>query len=85
MPTKPNMRRRNTNVATSVGEDVAQGPVSSRQAHAEPARPNPYPHRLSVDVDHETYRALRLVAAEEGCRLVDLVRVAIAHELSSRL
>ena len=57
-----------TKVATSVGEDVPQAPVSSRQAHAEPARPNPYPHRLSVDVDHDTYRALRLVAAEEGCR-----------------
>jgi hypothetical protein len=85
MPTKPNMRRRSTKVATSVGEDTLQAPVSSRQAHAEPARPNPYPHRLSVDVDHDTYRALRFVAAEEGCRLVDLVRVAIAHELASRL
>lgn len=85
MPAKPNMRRRSAKVAASVGEDVPQASVSSRQAHAEPARPNPYPHRLSVDVDHDTYRALRLVAAEEGCRLVDLVRVAIAHELASRL
>ena len=25
------------------------------EAHAEPGWPGPYPHRLSVDVDDETY------------------------------
>jgi hypothetical protein len=54
------------------------------QAHAEPVRPNPYPHRLSVDVDDEMYRALRLLAAKEGCTIVQLVRAGIARELEAR-
>ena len=53
-------------------------------AHSEPGRPNPYPHRLSVDVDDATYRSLRLLAAEEGCTIVELVRSGIARELSVR-
>ena len=53
-------------------------------AHSEPGRPNPYPHRLSVDVDDVTYRALRLLAAEEGCTIVELVRAGIARELEAR-
>jgi hypothetical protein len=50
--------------------------------HTEPERPYPYPHRLSVDVTDETYQALRLLALERNCRLVELVRSAIAHELA---
>jgi hypothetical protein len=53
-------------------------------AHSEPGRPNPYPHRLSVDVDDATYRALRLLAAEEACTIVDLVRSGIERELSAQ-
>jgi hypothetical protein len=82
MPIKPNMRRRGS--APAPAEDVAQVPVSVHQAHAEPGRPNPYPHRLSVDVDTDTYRTLRLIAAQESCRLVDVVRAAIAHEIEIR-
>lgn len=52
--------------------------------HAEPGKPNPYPHRLSVDVDNDTYRALRLIAAQEGCRLIDVIRAGIAHEIDTR-
>jgi len=37
-----------------------------------------------VDVDDDTYRSLRLIAAQEGCRLVELVRAAIAHEIATR-
>ena len=83
MPPKPNMRRRGS-AATPAVEDVEQRPVAAHQAHAEPGRPNPYPHRLSVDVDADTYRTLRLIAAEEGCRLVDVVRAAIAREIELR-
>lgn len=75
----PNMRRRGAKA-----EAPEQAPASIRQAHAEPGKPNPYPHRLSVDVDHDTYRTLRLIAAQEGCRLVELVRAAIAHEIDAR-
>jgi hypothetical protein len=53
------------------------------EAHAEPGRPNPYPHRLSVDVDEATYRALRLLAVERGCTIVEIVRAGIAKELGS--
>jgi hypothetical protein len=53
-------------------------------AHSEPGRPNPYPHRLSVDVNDTTYCALRLLAAKEGCTIVELVRAGIAHELEAR-
>jgi len=59
-------------------------PRPELQAHAEPGRPNPYPHRLSVDVDDEMYRALRLLAAKEGCTIVEIVRAGIAHELEAR-
>jgi hypothetical protein len=55
-----------------------------KRSHAEPGRPNPYPHRLSVDVDNDTYRALRLIAAQEGCRLIDIIRAGITHELNTR-
>jgi hypothetical protein len=58
--------------------------IASHQVHAEPGKPNPYPHRMSVDVDRDTYRALRMVAAHEGCRLIDLVRSGIARELKAR-
>lgn len=51
------------------------------EAHAEPGRPNPYPHRLSVDVDDATYKALRLLAAERGCTIVEIVRAGITKEL----
>ncbi len=54
------------------------------RTHAEPGKPNPYPHRLSVDVDSDTYRALRLIAAQEGCRLIDVIRAGIAHEIDAR-
>ena len=54
------------------------------EAHAEPGRPDPYPHRLSVDIDDETYRALRFLAAERGCTIVEIVRAGIAHELAER-
>jgi len=54
------------------------------QAHAEPGRPDPYPHRLSVDVDDAMYYALRLLAAEKGCTIVEIVRAGIAHELEAR-
>ncbi len=81
----PNMRRRGSRVGPTAGEvELEATPVRTRQTHAEPGRPNPYPHRLSVDVDDETYRTLRLLAAREGCRLVELVRSAIAHEIASR-
>ena len=53
-------------------------------AHSEPGRPNLYPHRLSVDVDDATYRALGRLAAEEGCTIVELVRSGIARELEER-
>lgn len=78
----PNMRRRSPREVPAPGE--AAGPTRARQTHAEPGRPNPYPHRLSVDVDDDTYRTLRLIAAQEGCRLVELVRTAIAHEIDAR-
>jgi hypothetical protein len=84
MPPKPNMRRRGSAAVPAVVEDGEQRPVAAHQAHAEPGRPNPYPHRLSVDVDANTYRTLRLIAAQEGCRLVDVVRAAIAHEIELR-
>lgn len=80
----PNLRRRSPR-AVPAGEPEAEAtPGRSRQHHAEPGRPNPYPHRLSVDVDDDTYRTLRLIAAQEGCRLVELVRAAIAHEIDTR-
>lgn len=66
---------------------MPERPISMRrrlpppEVHAEPGRPNPYPHRLSVDVDDEIYRALRLLAAERGCTIVEIVRAGIAHEL----
>lgn len=84
MPPKPNMRRRGSPATPPAVEDVAQAPVTVHKVHAEPGRPNPYPHRLSVDVDTDTYRTLRLIAAKEGCRLIDLVRAAIAHEIEIR-
>lgn len=82
----PNMRRRSPRAvpAADQAETETAAPVRARQSHAEPGRPNPYPHRLSVDVDHDTYRTLRLIAAQEGCRLVELVRAAIAHEIATR-
>jgi hypothetical protein len=80
----PNMRRRGATPAPAVVQAPEQAPASIQQAHAEPGRPNPYPHRLSVDVDTDTYRTLRLIAAQEGCRLIDLVRAAIAHEIAAR-
>jgi len=63
-----------------------RAPALGREAlvHSEPGRPNPYPHRLSVDVDDVTYRQLRLLAAEEGCTIVELVRAGIANELRRR-
>ena len=51
------------------------------EAHSEPGRPNPYPHRLSVDVDDETYKALRLVAVERNCTIVEIVRAGITEQL----
>jgi hypothetical protein len=84
MPPKPNMRRRGSAATPAAVEDGEQRPVTAHQAHAEPGRPNPYPHRLSVDVDADTYRTLRLIAAEEGSRLVDVVRAAIAREIELR-
>jgi hypothetical protein len=36
-----------------------------------------------VDVDGDTYRALRLIAAQEDCQIVDLVRAGIAHEIDT--
>lgn len=83
MAATPNMRRRGaTDVPAAEAPEAA--PASIRQTHAEPGKPNPYPHRLSVDVDHDTYRTLRMIAAQEGCRLVELVRAAIAHEIDTR-
>lgn len=79
----PNLRRRSPKAIPAASEAAEQVPVSIHQTHAEPGRPNPYPHRLSVDVDTDTYRTLRLIAAQEECRLVDLVRAAIAHEIST--
>ena len=66
------------------GAPAAHEPGRTALAHSEPGRPNPYPHRLSVDVDDTTYRALRLLAAEEGCTIVELVRSGIARELEER-
>ena len=60
------------------------GAGSTARLHSEPGRPNPYPHRLSVDVNDTTYCALRLLAAKEGCTIVELVRAGIAHELEAR-
>jgi hypothetical protein len=81
----PNLRRRSPRaIPASTGSETEQGPpVRAHQTHAEPGRPNPYPHRLSVDVDDDTYRALRLIAAQEDCRIVDLVRAGIAHEIDT--
>jgi hypothetical protein len=84
MAATPNMRRRGAKAGPAAVETPEVAPASIRQAHAEPGRPNPYPHRLSVDVDDDTYRTLRLIAAQEGCRLVELVRAAIAHEIATR-
>jgi hypothetical protein len=81
MPSKPNTRRRTARPAAAVD---AKTPAATHQVHAEPGKPNPYPHRLSVDVDHDTYRTLRLIAADEGCRLIDVVRDAIAREIETR-
>jgi len=84
MPPKPNMRRRGASTAAAAVEDPEKAPATIHQVHAEPGKPNPYPHRLSVDVTTDTYRTLRLIAANEGCRLIDVVRDAIAHEIESR-
>ncbi len=80
----PNMRRRGTKTAPVAAEVTEAAPPRAHQVHAEPGKPNPYPHRLSIDVDRDTYRALRLIAAQEGCRLIDLVRAGIAHEIAAR-
>ncbi len=82
----PNLRRRGIKAVQTSADDTdsAPAPVSVSATHAEPGKPNPYPHRLSVDVDTDTYRALRLIAAQEGCRLVDVVRAGIVHELNIR-
>ncbi len=86
MAAAPNLRRRGAVRPVPAGgtEAEQEAPVTARQLHAEPGRPNPYPHRLSVDVDDETYRALRLIAAQEGSRVVDLVRAGITHEIAAR-
>ncbi len=84
MAVPPNLRRRGTNTVPATLESADQAPGSLSEVHAEPGRPNPYPHRLSVDVDADTYRALRLIAAHEQCRLVDVVRAGIAHEIAAR-
>jgi hypothetical protein len=34
-----------------------------------------------VDVDDATYKALRLLAAERGCTIVEIVRAGITKEL----
>jgi hypothetical protein len=60
------------------------GTGGAARLHSEPGHPNPYPHRLSVDVDDATYHPLRLLAAEEGCTIVELVRAGITHELEAR-
>lgn len=80
----PNMRRRSPGITTDAANNHQQVAPSVHVAHAEPGRPNPYPHRLSIDVDTDTYRTLRRIAAQEDCRLVDLVRAAIKHEISTR-
>jgi hypothetical protein len=84
MPPKPNARRRGATTAVPAVEDSEKATGAGRQVHAKPGNPNPYPHRLSVDVDHDTYRTLRLIAAGEGCRLIDVVRDAIAREIERR-
>ena len=68
------------------GEEPAPTPArkSGSPGHSEPGRPYPYPHRLSVDVDDATYKALRFAAAKEGCTIVGLVRSGIARELEAR-
>lgn len=84
MSSTPNLRRRakpETNPERSVRSAEL---TSTTPSHAEPGKPNPYPHRLSVDVDAATYQALRLIAAQEGCRLIDLAREGIAHVIQTR-
>jgi hypothetical protein len=78
------MRRRGAGSAAAAIEDTEKAPATIHQVHAEPGKPNPYPHRLSVHVTADTYRTLRLIAANEGCRLIDVVRDAIAHEIATR-
>lgn len=46
--------------------------------------PNPFPHRLSVDVDDAMYRDIRVAAAEDGSSIVELVRAAISDRLTHR-
>jgi len=71
-------------LAGTAGSETEQGAlVRAHQTHAELGRPNPHPHRLSVDVDDDTYRALRLIDAQEDCRIVDLARAGIAHEIDT--
>ncbi len=41
---------------------------------------NPYTHRITIDVDDESYRALKLASLREGSSMADIVR-ALLHTL----
>lgn len=82
---KPNAftRRHRAPVAAEVTEAPTQVPRGLRSAPVFRKAPSPTPHRLSIDVDNATYRALRIAAAERGTTIVALVRAAISERVTA--
>lgn len=68
--------------SASAGITTATAPAGSVGAARRDAT-SPYPHRLSVDVDEDMYKALRLAAAQQGLRMVEIIRTAVARHLNT--
>lgn len=53
----------------------------SPESHTEAPKPNPYPHRVTLDLSEEMYNRLRAEAFRTHKRLSEIVREALHEHL----